>query len=187
MLPDELRHLTVIPFRALIESTEQVPQRPGVYLFFLRGGTALLQATSYFEFGRRDPISLDGMTHVYTGAARFLRDRLRQHAGSDTENSSIRKTLLSIESKFGAISNSGTPLCHVKGHLTLTSWLCENAAIAIENHSRPFARERVILNKYASPFNIAHRREDPYARALSAWRCAVFPKNADPYRTLRHV
>jgi hypothetical protein len=175
MLPNELKHLKLIPYCRLADRPNDLPDDPGVYLFFLNGGTRLLEATSYFDVDGQPPLSVRGMQHVYTGAAYYLRERLKQHLGTSVENSSLRKTLLSIEHKFQALSNSRTPGCQVKGQKTLTEWLRQNALVGIQIAQEPFARERQILERYASPFNIALRRDRPYARALSKWRCAAFP------------
>jgi len=189
MVPSDLRHIKLIPYATLMDRPNDIPNYPGVYLFFLNGGGRMWEVTAYYEMETRRPFSLGVMTHVYTGSAMNLRERLKQHLGTTIENSSIRKTLLSLEQIFGALSGSDTPACKVKGQKTLTAWLRENAIVGYEYHRDPVRRENQILKRHASPFNIAMRRGRPYARALSEWRCKAFPASAGrkPGRRLRSM
>jgi hypothetical protein len=185
MLPTELKHLKLIPTHKLWDNLASVPALPGIYMFFLRGGTQLLLATSYFEVGGGAPLSLRGREHLYTGAAAItLRERLHQHLRADVTSSSLSRSLLAVERARQAISKSGTPACRVKGERTLTKWLKENALVGIETTDDPYGREEELLSQFASPFNIAHRRDRPFSRVLSEWRCAMFPA-AKPNRARR--
>src|ERR1700761_9069944 len=111
MVPNDLRHIKLIPYATLMDRPNDIPDYPGVYLFFLNGGGRMLETTAYYDMETRRPFMLGVMTHVYTGSAMNLRERLKQHLGADIENSSIRKTLLTLEQVFGALSASGTPAC----------------------------------------------------------------------------
>ena len=176
MLPDELKHLKLILASTLLRDPWAAPDLPGVYLFFLSGGLRLLHSTSYFEFGGKRPLTARGRQHLYTGAAAFtLRERLQANLRADITSSSFCRSLLAIEHVRKAISQSGTRECWVAGERSLTKWLSENALVGIEATDDPFGREHELLNRYASPFNIALRRDQPYSRALSAWRSAAFP------------
>jgi hypothetical protein len=189
MVPSDLRHIKLIPYSTLMDRPNDIPDYPGVYLFFLNGGGRMLETTAYYDMEARRPFSLGVMTHVYTGSAMNLRERLKQHLRTGIENSSIRKTLLTLEQIFGALSESGTPACNVKGQKTLTAWLRENAIVGYEYHREPVRRETQILKRHASPFNIAMRRHRPYAQALREWRCKAFPASEGrlPNRRLRSL
>jgi hypothetical protein len=178
----------LIPARQLLRDPSVVPAHPGAYLFFFKGGTRLLRATSYFDYETRRPLTVRGRQHLYTGAARDLRIRLRQHMEADVTSSSLRMTLLAIEQGYSAISLSGTPDCSIKGEKTLTKWLCRNAYIGLLLDQDPFGVERKLLAQHPSPFNIVMRRQHPYARRLSKCRQCVFPAN-DPgsWRRVRYV
>jgi hypothetical protein len=176
MLCPDPRGFEFIPVRDLIDYPHSVPNKPGVYAFFLRGGTRLLEATSWFELDDRRPLSRRGHQHLYTGAADFLGERLKQHMRiGHLHNSSVRKSLLAIEYTTKALSRSGTPACEVRGQLSLTEWLRKNSTVGICFNSQPFELERMMLALHPSPLNITWRREHPYARQLSQWRCKVFP------------
>jgi hypothetical protein len=174
MLPDDLRRLVVIPAGLVIRDEEQIPERPGVYMFFFRGGNRLLDASSYFDFARLRPLGFRRRQHLYTGAAHNLRRRLKQHM-TFIAASSLRRSLLALEHEAQAISRSKTPECGVIGEQSLTTWMCRNALIGIEIARNPLERERFLLSRYASPLNLTLRRHQPYARALTQMRLAAFP------------
>lgn len=188
MLPVDLQHLILIPARFIVNKPHILPTGPGVYLFFLRGGSRLLAATNYAEFSSQRPLSIRGRQYLYTGAALRLAERLKQHMTSDLTSSSLRLSLLAIERIHKAISSSGTPACNVRGEKSLSAWLSANAVVGIELTENPFERERELLATYPSPLNIALRREAPYARALSGWRQSTFPPSQpDRARRIRYV
>lgn len=173
--PLELSQFRFASPLTLIKQPSSIPDESGVYLFFFRGGRRILSALSYEDPGFRPLLSLGRRTHLYTGAARNLRERLRQHITADLTSSSLRLSLLAVEQSAHALSRSGTPACEVKGERTLNLWLQANATIAFELTTSPFLRERDILERCASPLNIVFRREHPFARRLSRWRQARFP------------
>src|SRR5690242_10706763 len=111
MIPRELKKLVLLPAGLVFQQPAAVPMEPGAYLFFFNGGTRLLEATSYFDCDPRRPLCIEGREHLYTGAARDLRIRLRQHLEADLTSSSLRMTLLAIEQEKQAISRSHTPAC----------------------------------------------------------------------------
>jgi hypothetical protein len=188
MIPNELKDLVLVPARHLLEDPLRFPAAPGAYLFFFKGGTRLLEATSYFKCDDRRPVSIRGRQHLYTGAARDLRVRLRQHMEADLTSSSLRMTLLAIEQNHRAISRSQTSACAIKGEKTLTEWMCKNAYIGLMPADDPFKQEREILERYPSPFNIVMRRQHPYARALSNSRQIAFPAGRpENARQVRHI
>jgi hypothetical protein len=188
VLPVDLQHLILIPARFIVNKPHILPTGPGVYLFFLRGGTRLLAATNYCQFSSQRPLSVRSRQYLYTGAALRLAERLRQHMTSDLTSSSLRLSLLAIERVHKGISSSGTPACNVRGEKSLSAWLCANAVVGIELNENPFERERELLATYPSPLNIALRREAPYARALSGWRQSTYPASQpDRARRIRHV
>jgi predicted GIY-YIG superfamily endonuclease len=169
-----LPQLTVIPAEILLSGETRVPEAPGVYLMFFRGGRQLLAATSYFDLDGRPTHTVRGRSHLYTGAADNLRRRLKQHM-SQINGSSLRRTLLAIELGSGAISRSETPDCAVRGELTLTRWMRSNVLVGVRLTKAPFELERRLLAAHPSPFNLALRRRQKYAKALSALRQSVFP------------
>lgn len=188
MTRNELKKLVLLPARQLLRDPSKFPAAPGAYLFFFNGGTRLLEATSYFDCDPRPPVSNRGRQHLYTGAARDLRVRLRQHMEADVTSSSLRMTLLAIEQKDRAISRSETPDCAIKGEKTLTAWLCKNAYIGLVLNEDSFKQERELLEQYPSPFNIVMRRRHPYARALSKSRQSAFPAHSpEHWRRVRHL
>jgi hypothetical protein len=64
----------------------------------------------------------------------------------DYRSSSLRKTLLSIESGCGAVSKTETAFCRIRSEPGLSKWLCRNALIGIEFTNSPFDRERTVQN-----------------------------------------
>lgn len=176
MLPAELKHFTLIPAAKLTSEPGYLPDKPGVYLFFVRGGDSVLASTSYFETGGESPLRVRKHVHLYTGAARFsLVDRVLTNLHADVTSSSFCRSLLAIERMSRAISRSGTPDCAVVGERTLRVWLRRNALVGFEATDDPFGREHELLASFASPLNIALRRDTPHSRVLSEWRCTVFP------------
>ena len=169
----DLQGLIVFPARTIVADEQQLPEKPGVYMFFVRGGNKILSATAYFDLGGRRPLTFRRRQHLYTGAALDLRRRLRQHMKL-IELSSLRRSLLAVERQRKAISLSGTPQCAVNGELSLTAWLCSNALVGIETVDEPFDRERQLLSECASPLNLTLRRQEPFARSLLAMRRAAF-------------
>lgn len=176
MLPDELKNLAFLSAHDIFRCPEDVPAYAGVYLVFLRGGLRILQATSYFDTAEEMPLSIRDHDHLYTGAASNLRDRLEQHMRRDIRSSSLRKTLLAIEHQQRAISGCGRHMRRIVNEESLTEWMCCNAVIGIQFTSAPFDRERELISRYHSPFNITLRRHHPYSKALMMWRSATFPR-----------
>lgn len=177
MLPDEFDHLTLIPAHELAEGVNQIPTDPGVYLWFVRGGRSILEQSSYFTTKAEGPLlRIDAGDHLYTGAAQNLRFRLGQHIFNPIhENSSPRKSLVALERRFGAISKAVESIHDVEDDEGLTEWIFENVTFGIETHPDFFSREYEIIRRYASPFNIAHRRAHRYSKWLMAWRAEAFP------------
>lgn len=180
MLPNDLRNIQLLTASAIVSSPEAVSAEAGVYLFFLRGGRQLLRATSYPP-SALPLLSTRGRQHMYTGASLNVRERLKAHLRADVTSSPLCRSLMAIEKKHKAIWKSGTSWSEIAGEKSLALWLCANATIGIELHTKPFWRERELLSRYASPLNIALRRKDAFARALAGWRCAAFP-SAEPSR-----
>ena len=171
------RRFTFVRFRDLLDGRDSLPNARGVYAFFLRGGTRILELTSWFELDGRAPPSIRGFQHMYTGAADLLGKRLQQHMRTGhLDNSTFRKTLLATQFMAGAISRSGTPSCNVRGQASLNEWLRQNAILSFQLTSKALLLERRVLEVHPSPFNITWRRDHPYARQISAWKCEVFPK-----------
>ncbi len=173
MLPDDLKQLTLIPARTLRKGFQIIPPDPGVYFFFVRDGHRLLKATAYFETGEHPLITVGDYTHLYTGATMNLRFRLTQHFVSPREeNSSPRKTFMALEEAFGVISKN------TKRKLdrdALTDWMYRNIRVGYLIARKPFDRERQLLKRHSSPFNIAHRRMDEYPQRLMSWRAMAYP------------
>jgi hypothetical protein len=164
--------LTLIPFSRFTKNPELLPAHSGVYMIFLKGGRKILQTCCYYESATSIPLRKWGRDHVYTGSSIDLRFRLLVHSTSNVRNSNFRQTLLSLEQTCRAISRSNTPYCSVKGEETLTRWLSANASVAVEetNAWDQVKREKELLMMCASPFNIAYRRSDDFAKKLSEWR-----------------
>jgi hypothetical protein len=159
----------------VMECPELVPAERGVYMVFLEGGRKLLERTGYHLTETEEPLSIDDKVHLYTGAAKDLRRRIVQHFLRDVRTSNFRKTLFSIEDAKQAVSRSGTPKCRIKDERTLGLWLYRNALVAVGCTDRHFEAERILLSRFASPFNIRARRSSLYAQALIGWREAAFP------------
>jgi len=177
----------LIPVWAILNQSAHLPTGPGIYLFLAKGGHELLSASAYYNCGGLKPKAIRKHVHLYTGAARRLGDRLKQHIYSDIECSSLRKSLLALQKELGAISATKTPQCKVQGELTLTAWLSANGMFAVIENPEPFRYEEELLSEHPSPFNIVHRRQARYARLLSAIRCMAFPANAKSHRKLRRL
>lgn len=176
MLPTDLSNLTMIPASRLMKTEEIVPAKPGVYLFFIRGGAALLEAANYFECGDTPPLRLGDAIHVYTGAADNLRRRMTQHLRRDARGSSFRKTLLSLEQARRAISRKFPYSRRLGDEDALSRWLYKHLMIGIEVGNQPFARERELIQLYGSPLNISFRRKLTFSRQLMKWRRSAFPR-----------
>jgi hypothetical protein len=169
-----LERLTFVSARRVITAEEAFPAQPATYLFLFRGGNRLLGATSYFALGGKRPPSFRRKQHLYTGAAMNLRRRIKQHM-AQINGSSLRRTLLAIELSTGAISQSKTPRCEVRGERSLTEWMAHNLLVGFVSTQDPFDLEGRLLAELPSPFNLTLRRTQRYARALSALRLSVFP------------
>lgn len=175
-----------IPAHKIIDRSAILPKLGGIYLFFAKGGLSILRTSAYFACGGAVPITIEGYTLLYIGAASNLANRIPQHLFCDLTSSSLRGTLLALQLQLRAISKSRTRHKDVKGERTLTRWLATNAVFAISAADKPFAIEREAVRRLPAPFNIMHRREEPYARLLSALRCSAFPAGAPSrYRKLR--
>jgi hypothetical protein len=159
----------------VVEVPELVPARRGVYLLFVAGGRKILERTGYFRTEAREPLSIDDLVHVYSGAAGQLRRRILQHLVGDVRRSNLRMTFLSLERAQKAVSRSGTPKCHIKDETSLNGWLYRNAYVAVGCIDNHFEAERTLLSRYASPFNIHPDRASAYSQALMTWREAAFP------------
>jgi hypothetical protein len=177
MLPDEFSHLKLIPAHKLRRGLNEIPPDPGVYLWFVRGGMSLLEQSSYFATPKSgDLLKIDAGVHLYTGAAHNLRYRISAHLQTTfADQSSPRKSLIALECRFGAVSKAVESIHDVVNDAGQTEWIFENVTIGIETNSDPFGREFQILQRYASPFNIAHRRTHRYSKWLMAWRAEAFP------------
>lgn len=174
MAPIDSTELILLSGSEVIDFPELVPAERGIYLVFLDGGRRLLEHTGYFRTETREPVSIGSKLHFYTGSAKNLRRRVVQHFVRDIRTSSLRKTLFSIEHAKQAISRSGTPRCHIRDEKTLSAWLFRNGSVAIGRAANPLAAERLLLQAFASPFNIKGRAS-PYSDALAGWREAAFP------------
>lgn len=176
-MPPELRHLKLIPFSKIVDRPYVLPTLGGVYFIFLRGGIRILETCSYFELGGHRPLVSWGRHHVYTGSTCNFRQRILTHCRGDAKSSEFRLTLLAMEQTCKAISRSKTVSCNVKGNISLTRWLRENAWVAIEPCERGWetAREREVILSYPCPLNIAHRRRHPFAKQITRWRQDKFP------------
>ena len=173
-----LDDLTFIDAEELRNDAKQVPDKPGVYLWFVRGGKRLLELTHYYDTDTRDPLSYLNRAHLYTGASRDLRFRLSQHLRNEIVNqSSPRKSLIAIERIFGAVGQAVPSHFDVEEDGGLTDWIFENVVFGYRLHASPLGYETQILNAVPSPFNIVHRRQHRYAKYLMAWRAIAFPSD----------
>lgn len=166
---------TLIQADALSVDFPEIPERSGVYLFYLDGGTRLLDRTGYFDTDLRSPLARHGRTHLYTGAAHNLRLRMKQHLDRDWRGSTFRKSLLAVEFARQAISRSRTPFSKVSDEQSLTMWLRSNMTVELQFTDTPFERERRLIKDGVSPLNITLRRDHPYSQRLMAWRMTAFP------------
>jgi hypothetical protein len=175
---DQPDDLTLIRLTEVLRRPEKVPNDCGVYFIFFDGGLRLLEACGYFDLGGRRPLSSRGRHHLYTGASRHLRQRLRDHLRTDLTVSELRLSLLTLQQQFRAISRTKTPFCHVRGEKTLTQWLSANAYFAFEEYAYNwhFLREQELVHSFPSALNIAYQRANPFARKLSEWRQSTFPR-----------
>gem|GEM_PF-5557477 len=160
----------------LRDSLAALPPEPGVYLWFVKHGDKLLEASSYFETDDRMPVTIGDHVHLYTGSAYDLRFRVGQHLRNECrENSSPRKSLLALEHMFSAITQVYGSQYDDLDAGGLTRWMYDNVIFAYEVHQSPVARETALIYRMATPFNIAHRRQHRYSKYLMAWRAIAFP------------
>jgi hypothetical protein len=170
--------LNLIPASALVGCGPEVPDGPGVYMFFICKGLRLLSATSYFDTDDHLPPTAGEHVLLYIGAARTsVRDRLNAHFSAMREHrSSLRLTLFAIEHARRAISQSRTPFCQVLGPRSLSEWLLANSKLGIIPCHEPFELERRLIEELGSPFNINWRLQHVYSKLLMEWREAVLIK-----------
>lgn len=173
-MPYRLGQITLIPAYQTGTECEHVPNKPGIYMFFLRGGTEFLHSSGYFALGGEPPLDIEGYQHLYTGAGQDLRRRLHQHLHRNWISSSFRTSLLAVEYARQAISRSGTPHSRVVGDRSLSVWLNRNAVIGYRPTGRPFDCERELIRTHTSPLNLTLRRQHPYSRQLQVWRSQAF-------------
>jgi hypothetical protein len=150
-----------------------VPDRAGVYVIFVQGGDALLDAMDYERLGGAPPWRFRDYVHLYTGAGCDMRDRLLSHMFRDARVSSFRKSLLAAEQAYGAISSTGLTLPKAPNQeIALDLWLAHHAYVGIHRCADYLEVERRVLKSTPSPLNI-QQRSTPFSLRLHAIR-AVF-------------
>lgn len=170
----EVEGFEFLPAQTFIRNADMLPESAGaVYALLLREGSAVLDASGYFDLGERSPASVDGFTHMYTGSTFEPRRRLKHHLLGGLATSTLRKTLFAIDIYC---RGPGLPIigCDDSSDETkLTEWMLPNALIAVRFADHPVEAENSLLSNMASPMNITNRRSNAFARRLTALRCML--------------
>lgn len=158
-----------------------MPSVPAVYLVLIRDGDRLLEVSGYFAHHSEVPFQIDGFYHLYTGASRAWVGRMAAHIAGSAEESTLRRTLLSLERINDSIWLSGVGLSgRDKQEARLTNWLLENALLAVSPRDNPWLAEAEILRAEPSPLNIQQRLDHGFSRLLLRVRAQASPIISNP-------
>lgn len=158
--PDNWHHgFQFVAAQQFIADSTIIPDAPGVYLMLVAGGEhALVRTQGQPELSL--PLwSRDGRTHLYTGEARGLRTRLREHLVGFAERSTLREALMAIH--YAGVLGEEIPVTRDRQvtEEALTDWLNRNVTIGYKQSAYVLDYEADILRWAASPLNT--RRETP--------------------------
>lgn len=156
----------LIPARELIDSPEQVKNRMGVYLVFVKGADEILRRAGLPGMSDLSHWSVDGYQHLYVGEGVSVRSRAMYHLLGDVSNSAVREFLLSLQFTKGVLWSATTTESREMAEARLDEWLSENAAIAFKLCGFAGDVERDLIRHLPSPFNVRHNTRTPLLSAL---------------------
>ena len=154
-----------LPAAELASGDRAIPDKPGVYALFVKGGTELLDRTSYVADPKAPIWVVDGRTHLYTGESRSLRGRLREHLKAIHGPSNLRDTLAALGWR-GELPGLQIGTDRVASEEALSAWMRQNVVVGFKPCTYVKSVEEIILSEVASPLNIAGREGAAYARWL---------------------
>lgn len=154
------------------------PAKPGIYGWWMRAGSLEVPAAAYRQH--------DGFELLYVGisprkpsaAGRRskgnLRKRLNQHVNGNASRSTLRRTLgVLLMEPLGLTLDirNGREIWGQES--VLTDWMHENARVAYVIDPAPWLAESQLLEHATLALNIQGRRNDEFARSISARRSAT--------------
>src|SRR5258706_12156897 len=101
-----------------------------IYAFLFRDGDWLLKASGYFELGGKPPVCVGGYSHLYTGQTYDLARRIKNHLRGDVRTSTLRKSLLSIDTLCLTAGRPVLKNAAPHNEALLTKWLAANGVVA---------------------------------------------------------
>lgn len=146
---------------ALLANDQAVPDKPGVYALFVRGGEAFLRAAGYTG-GAVGSWQVNEGLHVYTGETYGLRSRLLTHIKGDENGSNVRRTILALGLGKLSIPTEG----FASDEAALSDWFARHVSVGFFPCAYVKDVERSILMETASPLNIQRPNAGPFAAAL---------------------
>lgn len=155
----------LVAARDLIDAPQQVKNRMGVYLVFIKGADKIFQRAGLPDAGDVSYWSVGDYHQLYVGEGVSVRSRAMYHLHGDVSNSAVREFLLSLQFARGVIWRATTE-CRESAEARLDEWLLENAAIAFKNCAFAGDVERDLIRQFPSPFNVRHNARTPLLSAL---------------------
>lgn len=134
---------------------ESAPEKPGVYLVYLRQGVRIENREYQL------PNNADGPTLIYIGSTvGSLRSRLKQHLLGDSRGSTLRGSVgILLRHQLQLQSFPDSLKFHFgEGESRLTEWLKQYTLISYRQSRNPKPLERALIEELAPAFNIALRR-----------------------------
>lgn len=158
----------IVTASTFLQEAGSFEDKTGIYGLFLRDAESMLVATGYLGPA---PFAVGEFTHLYTGASYELGKRVPHHLIGTAQRSNFRATLYAIDTFNNGVVRDLIGSADLSDQ-TLTAWMRRNSLVAYRLCADPKAEERALLKAFVSPLNIDGRL-DPYARRLTAMRCAM--------------
>lgn len=156
---------------AFLNDPKVIPTSPRVYALFLRSGDELLSTAGHFPDPRLPAWNVDGRTHLYTGESFGLRQRLGEHLTGDISASTFRGSVLSLYWEAGARAGELPDFGDREAtERALTECLAGEVVIGFKVCGYTREHQNAVLERTASPLNIADRPATPFSRLLSQFR-----------------
>lgn len=147
-----------------------VPDAPGVYLVLVADGGRALDHPDYRPEQGPPLWRRQDSDHLYTGEARGLRTRLREHLLGYSERSTLREAFLALH-HAGSLGNEVSPT-HDRDvtEAALTDWLSRNVTIGFKQSAYVRDYEADILRWTASPLNTQREKSSGFETTLRELR-----------------
>lgn len=154
------------------------PAEPGIYGWWIRAQSLEVPAAAYRQHNGFELLYLGISPRKPSAASRVskgnLKKRLNQHVNGNASRSTLRRTLgvLLIESLSLTLGiRNGRELWVQES--VLSDWMHENARVAFAIDPAPWIAEGELLEHGTLALNIQGRRNDAFARSISARRSAA--------------